>query len=208
MRLVVGAGRLLAEQPEDELGRALEQPDQRPEHGEEHPHRSRNRERDPLGVTERDSLRHQLADHHVQEGDDQEREGNSQDARHHGVEAVGEHLLAECADCQARDRDAELHRRDEARRVARDLQDGARAAVALAAELPDPRPPRGDEAVLGCHEKRVEEDQARKSQELEKKGHPSVARARSLAERAGHRTYVLSSLEWESSTARSRARLR
>ncbi len=179
---MVGARRLLPEQAQDEFGRALEQPDQRPEHREEQPHRSRHRERDALGVAKRDSLRHQLADHHVQEGDDQEGEGNRQDARHHRVEAVREHLLAESADCQARDRDAELHRRDETRRVARDLQDGARAAVALAPELTDPRAARGNEAVLGCHEERVEEDQARKSQELEKKGHPSVARARTLAE--------------------------
>ena len=47
------------------------------------------------------------------------------------------------------ERDAELHRRDEARRVGGDAQHGARAPVALALELADPRAPRGDEAVLG-----------------------------------------------------------
>ena len=70
--------------------------------------------------------------------------------------------LAEGADRQRGDRDAELHRRDEARRVARDPQHGAGPPVALALELADARPPRRDEAVLGRHEERVQEDQARR----------------------------------------------
>ena len=86
------------------------------------------------------------------------------DGRHQRLEEVREERLAEGADRQRGDRDAELHRRDEPRRVGRDPQHRARAAVALALELADPRAPRGDEAVLGGDEGRVQQDQAHEGQ--------------------------------------------
>ena len=103
---------------QDQRRRRLEQPDERPQADEEPAHGRRDGERRPLRVAERDPLRHELADHDVQVGDDQEREDHGEDRRHHRVELVREHLLAERADREARDGHAELHRRDEARRVA------------------------------------------------------------------------------------------
>ena len=50
------------------------------------------------------------------------------------------------------------------RRVAGDPQHRPRAAVALARELADARAPRGDEAVLGRDEARVQQDQAHEGQ--------------------------------------------
>src|SRR5579862_6992277 len=82
-----------------------------------------------------------------------------------------EHLLAEGADRQAGDRDAELHCGDEPRRVARDAPHRARAAVALVLELEDARAARRDEAVLGRDEERVQEDEAREGDKLEREGH-------------------------------------
>jgi hypothetical protein len=66
---------------------------------------------------------------------------------------------------------SKLHRGDEARRVADDAQDGPRAAAALLGELLDPRPPGGDQAVLGRHEVAVQQDQHRHGEEFERKDH-------------------------------------
>ena len=73
---MLGARRLLAEQAEHELGRALEEPDRaapktvkKPRTGAE------SDERGPLGMAERDPLRHELADHDVEVGDDEAARG-------------------------------------------------------------------------------------------------------------------------------------
>src|SRR5262249_49381370 len=129
-------------------------------------------------------------------------------AGHHRLELAGEHLLAQGADRQRGDRDAQLHRGDEPRRIARDPQHRAGPTVALPLELADARTPRRDEAVLGRHEEGIQEDQARQSQELEKKGHPSVARRPDRTPSTGRRTYVLSWTVCGPSTARSPARSR
>src|SRR6185437_13747491 len=69
------------------------------------------------------------------------------------------------------------HGGDEARRIGGDPQHRAGSLVALMLELHDPRAPRGDEAVLGRDEERVQEDEARDSEQLEGEGHaPSGAR--------------------------------
>ena len=117
-------------------------------------------QRHTLRVVERDPLGHELADHDVQVRDDQQREDDRQEAGHHRVEARAEHLLAQRADAERRDRHAELHRGDEPRRVARDPSDRPGAAIAAVLELQDPRAPRGDEPVLGRDEERVEQEQA------------------------------------------------
>ena len=44
----------------------------------------RDRERGSLRVAERDPLRHELADHDVQVGDDQQREDHGEERRHPG----------------------------------------------------------------------------------------------------------------------------
>ena len=100
----------------------------------------------------------------------EQREDHGEERRHHRLEQVREDLLAEGADGQRGERDAELHRGDELRRIGRDLQHGARAAVPLALELADARPPRRDEAVLGRHEERVQQDQPGEGDKLERRG--------------------------------------
>ncbi len=174
---------------------------------EEGAHGRRDRQRGPLRVAERDPLRHELADHDVQIRDDQQRDDHREHRRHKGVELVGEHLLAERADPEARHRHAELHGSDEPRRVAGDLEHLPGAAIPLVLKLEDPRSARGDQAVLGPDEERVRNDQANKGQHLEGERHrerPVDARVlggrssstrisrRSIAGRATDRTYVLS----------------
>ena len=144
------------------VGRLLEQPDQRPEDGEEPADRRRDGASAvrsgwpsaiPFGTSSPITTCRYVTISSASE--------HGEERRHHGVELLREHLLAEGADREARDRDAELHRGDEARRVARDPPHGTRAAVALVLQLEDPRPPRRDEAVLGRDEERVQQDQAR-----------------------------------------------
>ncbi len=77
-----------------------------------------------------------------------------------------ESLLAESTDTEACQRDAELHRGDEPRRVGDDLPHGAGAPVALVGQLLDPRPPCGYERVLARDEERVQQDQRRNAEEL------------------------------------------
>ena len=98
-------------------------------------------------------------------------------------------MLAERTDAERGERDAELHRRDELRRVARDPQHRARAPVALVVELDDPRPPRRDERVLGRDEEGVEQDQDPDADELESECHaPTLPGACGTRREVVHRT--------------------
>ena len=94
------AGRLHPHRAQDQLGRPLEDPDQRPEEDEEPTHRRRDGQRHALGVLQGHALGDELADDDVQERDDQEREDDREDRRHPGVEEVLEHRLAQGTDCQ------------------------------------------------------------------------------------------------------------
>ena len=100
---------------------------------------------------------------------------------HPVLELARQRLLAESTDAQGGEGDAELHRGDEAARVARDPQDVPGPAVPLMLELDDPGAARRDEAVFGRHEERVEQDQDGDPDQLEKKRHalslPSAGRA-------------------------------
>ena len=127
----------------------------------------RDPERRPLGVPERGALRHELAEDDVEEAEDRVGEEDRERRRHPLVELVRQRRLAQRADAERGERDAELHRRDEAARVAGDPQDVARAAVPLVLQLDDPRATRRDEAVLRGHEERVEQDQDRDPDQLE-----------------------------------------
>ncbi len=124
-------------------------------------------------MAERNALRHELADHDVQVGDDQEGQDHGEEGRHDRVEPVREHLLAQGADGQRRDRHAELHGGDEPRWIGGDPEHRARTSIARVLELHDPGPARGDEAVLGRHEERVQEHQPEQGQHLQQEGHRS-----------------------------------
>ena len=157
-------------EPEDAqygVGRVLEHPDQRPHQDEEPADGPGDEDGGRLRVPQGDSLGNELADHDVQVGDDEERERERDDRGRDRFEDVREDGLAESTDGQARDGHAELHRGDEARRVRRDVQDEARAAVALVAELGDAGATRRDEAVLGRHEERVQQEEPCDRDQLE-----------------------------------------
>ena len=155
-RIALRAGRLEPEHVQHAVGRLAQHPHERREQREERAHRRRDPERRALGVPERDALRHELADHDVRERQDQVREQHGEDRRHPLVERMRERLLAEGADAERGERDAELHRGDELRRIGRDAQHGAGPPVALVVQLDDPRPAGRDERVLRRHEEGVE----------------------------------------------------
>ena len=122
-------------------------------------------------MSERDSLGDELPDHDVEVGEDQVCEDDREDGRHPRLEGIREHQLAERTDSQRGERDGELHRGDEARRVSRDPQHVARAAVALVVELDDARPACRDEAVFGRDEEAVQQDENADGEEFEEQRH-------------------------------------
>ena len=147
------------------------------EQDEEAAHGRRDGERGPLRIAERDALRNELADHDVQCRDHDERDHDRQDRREHRVEQLGQHRLAEGADAEARERHAELHRGDEARRARDDLEHVARTPVALLLELDDLRATRRHEAVLGRDEEPVQQHQPDEGEQLEKDRHAPLSGA-------------------------------
>jgi hypothetical protein len=172
-RIALGTGRLEPERAEHELARPLQHPDERREHREERAHGHGDPEGRRFGVAERHALRHELAEDDVEVGEDEVREDHGDDRREPRLEGVRERLLAESTDTQRGERDAELHRRDEARRVRRDAQHVARAAVPLVMELDHPRPARGDERVLRRDEERVQQDQDGDADQFDRERHVS-----------------------------------
>ena len=177
VHLVLRARRLKADPAQHGGRHVLEKPDERREEHEEAPHGRRDGQRGPLRVAERDALRHELADHDVQRRDHDEGDHDRQDRREHRVEQLGQNRLAEGADAEARERDAELHRGDEAWRARDDLEHVARAPVALLLELDDLRAPRRHEAVLGRDEEPVQQHQPDEGEQLEEDRHAPLSGA-------------------------------
>jgi hypothetical protein len=111
----------------------------------------------------------------VEERDHEEGDRNGDRAREDRVERLRECVLAERTDAQAGGGHAELHRRDEARRVVHDPQHGAGAAVAALCQLVHPRLPRRHERVLAGHEEGVQQDQRRNAEKFERDAHAGPA---------------------------------
>ena len=176
----LGARRLEAEEHAGRLGRSSQEPDQRTRHGEERPHRRGDRQRGPLRVPERDRLRHELADHDVEERDDQVREHHREHGRDHRVERARERVLAESTDPQRGERDAELHRGDEPRRRVGDPEHLARAPVSPSASSCIRVRRTVTSAVLGRDEEPVQQDQRRDGEKLEEERHAPLSGARGL----------------------------
>jgi hypothetical protein len=122
-------------------------------------------------VPECDSFRHELADHDVQEREDQVREDHGKHRRNRFVEKARQSHLAQSSDAQRSERHAELHRRDEARWIGGNAQHVAGASVALVLQLDDARPSCRHEAVFGRDKEGVQEDQNADGDELEEDRH-------------------------------------
>ena len=177
VHLAFSAGRIEPEHAQHELRGTTQHPDDRREDREERAHGCGNPEGNAFRMTECDSLRHELAEDDVEERQHEVCDQYGEDRREVVVQRVRQRRFAERTDAQRRQRDTELHRRDEARRIARDAQHVARAPVPLVVQLDDARPSCGDEAVLARDEERVQQDQNRDTEELEEERHAPTSGA-------------------------------
>ena len=167
-----------ADPPQHRAAGLDQHPDERTEEGVEPVDRPGDDERDALGVLERERLRDDLAHHDVEEAQDDERRDDRDGRRHARVPAsreeverraedVRHHGLADGAERQARERDAQLDRRDEARRVVDQAQHAGRGTAALGLQLLEAGAANRDKRVLGGDEESVRRDNQRHRHELE-----------------------------------------
>jgi hypothetical protein len=165
-----------AEHPEDQLGRAGEQPHDRSADPRQPAHRSRHPGSDRLGVGEREPLGHQLAQHDGEKGDhgDDERERHSpgvgSDDRDSG-EQRGQLLRdgrpAERAGEGAHQGDADLDGGEELGGLGGERQRGLGPEVARFGTQCEPGPPGGDHGQLGHGEDAVERQQGDDDEQLD-----------------------------------------
>jgi hypothetical protein len=161
-----------AKRLEDEVAHAVEEVHERLGGEVEDAHDRRHDQRGRGGPSDREALRRELAEHDVQQRDDQEGEGaRERDAGDPGVlpehrlEQVVEGPLTGDAEAQAGDRDAELTSREVGVDVVDGVADGPRAGASLALPSgdlagPDPRQRelRGDEEAVQRHERQGDDE--------------------------------------------------
>jgi hypothetical protein len=172
-----GCSRLDAERAHDGVAGAVQHADERGEGPAEQLERPGRDQRGRLGLLDRDRLRGQLAEHHVQhrdddEGDDDRRQRRRRRAKPDRLEdrlqELRERRLAEPAQAQAGERDAELAGGE----VPVDVLDlPARehgVAAPLLGELLEPRRPRAGQGELGGDEEAVQQHQEECRDELDR----------------------------------------
>ena len=189
---------------QDAVRRAVEQRDERAHQRVEPVQRARDEERHPLGLDDRVDLRDLLAGGDVQRGHedvgdrDRQRGGHAVgEAAEDRLDEVGDRRLAQEADAQRGQGDAELARGQVLADVVELAQDAARAGVALGGQLLELRAPRADEGELPGHEEPVGENQD-DDRDQQQRGHRtagwkpllrgrSSATGRSAREASSHR---------------------
>ena len=159
------------EQAKDERRARVEQPDERRADFRQPVHRHRHRDRDPFGRAQRELLGHQLARDQREIGGERDDGGKTRRLGRFGFEAqpgrkpVGDGLTEACARIgagqHADQRDADLHRRQEAAGVGGELARDLRAAAAALLGRLQSRVARRDDGQFGHGENAVEEDEDR-----------------------------------------------
>ncbi len=158
-----------AEATEQEIGAVIEHRDQRPENDEEDADRADDQERHPLRVLDGDALRQQFAHQHRHVGDEQEGEDHRDDVRRDdrqigrepgegGFDQFRDDRLAEIAEGEPGDGDADLGGGDVRVEVVQRALHPSRAAIPLGGKLFDPTAAGGDETVLGRDEIGIQKD--------------------------------------------------
>ena len=167
----VGARRLQPEQAQRQLARALQEPDQRLEHEEEQPHRRRDEQRRPLRWPSEMPFGTSSPTTTWKNVSTSSESTTASTVAMIGSNSSVERVLAESADRQRGDGDAELHRGDEPRRHGGQAEHLLRPAVALLGHLLQTRAADGDERVLGRDEEAVQQHERRDGDQLEEEGH-------------------------------------
>ena len=144
---VVTAALRHAEQRQQQVRYPLQYPDEGAEHARHDLQRPGEANRDRFGARQRDPLRHQLADHHRQGGDQDHHQHdrdlgpmrlNAGDAIQVGTEACTQGRAAEGAGQDADERYSDLHRRQERAGIVGKRQRLARPAPSLLGHLLKP----------------------------------------------------------------------
>ena len=179
-----------AERAREEVRRLLESPDQRVCGDVERLDRERNPERRRLVLAQRKSLRHKLAQGHVQIGDDHEGDDECDPRGEDRIEEVLDERFADCAECDREDGDAELHRADEAHGAVHDPKGDPGPKAAGDRKLVQARAARGDERVLGGDEKRVPEDDQEHEDDAKEVAHAPLSGAWVLGGRSSSNAVI------------------
>jgi hypothetical protein len=136
------------DRPEQQFGRLVEDPDQRPEHRQVERRRRRQARGDRVRAGDRVVLGQELAEEHLHHGREPERDDPADAHRTRpsgrrargGGERLADERLGDVADQQARDRDAQLSARQHERRAAGDVEGTGGGAVAGPRATLQPRP--------------------------------------------------------------------
>jgi hypothetical protein len=160
---------------QDQPGGSLEQPHRRGGKAGQRRHRRGHERGHPLGIGERDLLRHELADDEREVGDGRDYRGHrdrlcGSGSKPERLEIAGEVLsqggASKGASEHANERDPDLHAREEASLVLKQTQSGSSAGTACLGHNNEARPARGDDGELGHGEEAVEDNQEGNNAEL------------------------------------------
>src|ERR671919_1402119 len=142
---------------------------------------SLDRECNPQGrglvLREGDGLRDQLAERHVQVGDEGEGEHESYAVREGLVDPPLDDRLAHGTEGDREGGDSELHRPDEAKRAVHDAESDASAQASLVVELDETAAAGGHERGLGRYEEGVPQHEQENGDDLEEDVHAPVTGA-------------------------------
>ncbi len=195
-----------ADHPQQTVGGAVEQPDDRPREAHVQLGAAREHQRAALGLRDREVFGTELAEHHLRaRGDDEagaDRDGACDGVRQpHQLEQRRERgpegRLGDEADDQRGDRDAQLRARQHERQPPGHRDGAGGTRVTLLGDLFEPFSPDGDERELGRDEVAVGEDQGDDGGQPESDVHLrprpwTVALRDHAAERLGLRSVHLS----------------
>ena len=175
-----GRRRLDAEEPRDPVRRPLQHPHERIRDPPQPVERHGKPEGQALGALERDRLRHELAEHDAQVGQDQERDEEGDAARDPVVEVAREQRLAQGTEQDPEHRDPDLDRGDEAHGLVEQPERRPRPAVAALRQLLEAGAPRRHERVLGGDEDRIPQHEQENEDQPEGVAHAPLSGARVL----------------------------
>ena len=159
-----------AERPQEPLRGALQDPDDRAQDLGHQLDRRRHPDREPLRAVERERLRHQLAEHDREVGDDAEGDDEPGPVGQPVAEQAAHERLADRAGEDAERGDPDLHGGDHADGVAHQAQRGARARMPVLRHGRDRAAARRHDRVLADDEEGVPADEGEDGEDAEEIG--------------------------------------
>ena len=171
MQMFLLAGAIEAQQAQQEIAGAVQDPDERAKEMFDPQRGPRHQQRRALGPLQRDRLGHQFADDDVHAGDQHKGQNAGRgDVRGHARDLAGQpgkqrldqmrqRRLADPAQAQAGQRDAQLRRRDKAIGIFNGPLHGFGARIAARHSFGNARLAHADQAELRGHKEAVDQHQ-------------------------------------------------